>query len=182
MTLAASFENLLRCIGQFRADLRERLRWTVLNDKPAGHDHALAGRFEDWTTEMSTLMDDAEQAAMDGQDTAFGKLDLGGSGAAILRCHKSIRQCAKLFDNELTSPQTVTALEHLQSEGQGRWTAWVRSVSEGLADCRAALEQIDDAIIECWAQWSEVAVASAGKSDQPARHIRSARAPVARRS
>jgi len=182
MTLAASFENLLRCIGQLRADLRERLRWAVLNDKPPGDDHALAGRFEDWITEMSTLMDDAEQAALIGQDAALGTLDLGRSGDAILQCHKSIRQCARLFDNRLTSPQTVAALERLQSEAQGRWTAWVRSVSEGLSDCRAALEEIDEAIIECWAQWSEVAVASAGKSDKPARHIRSARAPVDRRS
>jgi hypothetical protein len=182
MTLAASFENLLRCIGQFRADVRERLRWAVFNDKPLGDDHALAGRFEDWTTEMTTSMDDAEQAALIGQDAALGKLDLGASGAAILRCHKSIRECAKLFDIQLTSPQTVAALQRLESEGQGGWTAWVRSVSEGLADCRTGLEEVEDAIIECWAHWSEVAMASAGKSDEPgARPIRSRRTSVARR-
>jgi hypothetical protein len=182
MTLAASFENLLRCIGQFRADLLERLRWAVTNDKPLGDDHALAGRFEDWTTEMATLMDDAEQAAIDGQDAAVGKLDLGTSGAATLRCHQFIRQCHKLFDIQLTSPQTIVALQHLESEGRGRWSAWVRSVSEGLADCRADLEAAEDAIIECWAQWSEVAVASAGQSDEPAaRPIKSRRASIARR-
>lgn|SRR5262249_3126518 len=164
------------------ADLRKRLRWAVTNGKPLGDDHALAGRFEDWTTEMVTLMDDAEQAALDGQDAALGKLDLGTSGTATLRCHKSIRQCAKLFDIQLTSPQTVAALQRLESENQGRWTAWVRSVSEGLADCRAGLEAIEDAIIECWAEWSEVAVASAGKSEKSAaRPTKSRRASVARR-
>lgn len=182
MTLAASFENLLRCIGRFRGDLGERLRWAVLNEKPLGDDHALAGRFEDWTIEMTTLMDDAEQSTLNGQDAALGKLDLGSSGAAILRCHKSVRQCAKLFDIQLTSPETVAALGQLESQGHGRWTAWVRGVSEALADCRSGLEEIEDAIVECWAQWSEVAVASSGRSDKPgARPIRSRRASLTER-
>ncbi len=131
---------------------------------------------------MTTLMDDAEQAALKGQDAALGKWDLGSSGAAMLRCHKSVRQCAKLFDIQLTSPQTVAALGQLESQGHGRWTAWVRGVSEALADCRSGLEEIEDAIVECWAQWLEVALASTGKSDKPgARPIRSRRASLTER-
>ena len=171
VTIASGFEDLLQRIGALRADVRDRLRWVVVNGKPLGQDHALAGRFEDRVTELGANLDDAEQAALAGQDAALGELDLANARNALLECHRVVRQSARLFNLELASAHVLAALYQLAHEPDRRWTAWVGGVVDALADCRGHVEDLEDAVTACWAQWAEVASAMAAGGPKPERRL-----------
>ncbi|WLB58021.1 hypothetical protein [Bradyrhizobium japonicum] len=164
MTMASSFDDLLREIGELHAHLGQHLQWSVLNARPEPAEHVLAGRFEDWSVEIVSAVEEAEMAVRRGRAAASaGAMDLGITGKALLDLHQLVRRSSRLFNCELASFETMDALRRLaNAEETTIWAPWADSVSEALISCREPFEQLEDTVADAWANWVEIACVSAG--------------------
>ena len=169
MTMAACFATLLHDIGELHACLRQRLQWAVLNARPMPGEHALAGRFEDWSLEIVSTIEDAEAAALRGEAAApAGAVDLGATSSTLIELHRIVRHAGRLFHSKLASSETLDLLRQLASAEETRlWAPWADIVTEALIHCREPLWRLEDTVAEAWAQWAEIACAVAGN---PAAH------------
>src|SRR4051794_40163624 len=108
MTMAACFATLLHDIGELHASLKHRLQWAVLNARPMGGQHALAGRFEDWSLEIISAVEDAEAAGVRGEAAATtGAVDLGATSSTLIELHRIVRHSGRLFHSKLASTETL---------------------------------------------------------------------------
>ncbi len=165
MTMASSFDELLREIGELHAHLGQHLQWSVVNVRPEPAEHVLAGRFEDWSTQIVSAVEEAEMAGLRGKTAASARVvDLGLTGKALLDLHYLVRRSARLLNCELASFETMEALRRLaNAEETSIWAPWAHSVSEALTSCREPFEQLEDTVADAWANWAEIACVSAAK-------------------
>lgn len=174
MTMATSFDELLRGIAELQTRLRQHLQWSVVNVRPEPAEHVLAGRFEDWSTQIVSAVEEAEMAGLRGRAAASaGVVDLGLTGKALVDLHYLIRRSARLLNCELASFDTMEALRRLaNAEETSIWAPWAHSVREALVSCREPFEQLEDTVADAWANWAEIASASTRAANIRARRGR----------
>lgn len=166
MTMATAFEAVLLALEELRACAGDRLHWAVLHARPAGGEHVLAGRYEDWATEMLALAEEAEAAGLRGEVAAGlgAALDLGGSAAALVALGRNARALSRRLHGSLASPEAHAALQALAGSEEGRaWGPWARSVAEALVRCRELMARLEDRVAEAWEEWAELALAAAAE-------------------
>lgn len=166
MTMAIAFEAVLLALEELRACAGDRLHWAVLHARPAGGEHVLAGRYEDWATEMLALAEEAEAAGLRGEAAAgLGEaLDLGAGAAALVALQRGVRSLSHRLHGSLASPEAHAALQALAGSEEGRaWGPWARSVAEALGRCGEPMARLEDRLAEAWEEWAELALAAAAK-------------------
>lgn len=166
MTMATAFEAVLQALEELRACAGDRLHWAVLHARPDGGEHVLAGRYEDGATEMLALAEEAEAAVLRGEEAAGlgAALDLGGSAAALVSLHRSVRALSRRLHGGLASPEAHAALQALAGSEEAReWAPWARSVAEALGRCREPMARLEDRAAEAWEEWAELALAAAAE-------------------
>src|SRR5262245_35965597 len=103
MTLTGSFQNLVDQLGRLRVSLEDFLRWAVTQGKPEDEDHALVTRYDDATSDLIGLIEEAKDAAQLGRQATMDQVDLVCARRALIACQERVNRTSQRFFSELVS-------------------------------------------------------------------------------
>lgn len=155
MTLKASFEGLLEKLEVLRFNLEEHLQWDVTEAKPLREDHVLVSRYDDATSKLTGLIEEAKAAAEEGRRAASGQIDLAAVRLALIACQERCLQASQQFFSELASFEAIKDLESLGRERKGEWLKWTNGVKDALDRCRQPIDDVNQVLFQCWQELSE---------------------------
>lgn len=155
MTLADSFEDLMRRLDDLLAVLRDVLQWAVTQGKPATDDHVLASRYEEMATELIARTEEARCIANAGKLGLTGQDDFAGAGRALVSCQECVNGISRTFFSDIVSFEALADLDNLAAEQQEHWGPWVRGVRDALDQCWRPIEAVNESLIQCWKSLTE---------------------------
>lgn len=156
MTLIDSFELLITRLDALLATLRDLLQWAVTQAKPLAHDHVLVSRYEDLVVELIAGVEEARCSANAAQLQLSNRNELAGACLALVDCQRQSNRVARRFFIELVSFEALSNLERLAAEKREPWASWVQGVMDALRRCRTPITDVDEAIICCWQEVSDI--------------------------
>ena len=155
MTLADSFEDLMRRLDDLLAVLRDVLQWAVTQGKPATDDHVLAGRYEELATELIAGTEEARCIANAGKRRLIDQDDFAGASRALVSCQQCVNGISRRFFSDLVSFEALADLDNLADEQQRHWGPWVRGVRDALDQCSQPIEAANESLVQCWKSLTE---------------------------
>jgi hypothetical protein len=161
MTLKSSFQDLVDNLEHLRATLEELLQWAIIEGKPEQEDHVLVSRYDDATSDLAGLVEEARAAARQGQQAVANRMDMVSARQALIACQERMNQVSQRFFSEMISFEALKALDSLAKERRKAWPQWVSGVKDALYQCRQPIEDVTHTLLECWKSVSEhIALAS----------------------
>jgi hypothetical protein len=153
MALAAAFEELT---GRLR-HLRECLDsvQVSLEDIPVPGATVLEEQLGNSTLELRGLLAETIVAAEEASRAAGQSLDVERALRALTKCQELFHQMARRFAAELVSYDRIGDLIGLGQERRGEWLGWVGSVKDAIEGCRYPMDQVGDALFQCWREIGE---------------------------
>ena len=155
MTMRSAFQNVLEKTESLHQALDELLHWAVTEGKPAQEDHVLVSRYDDAVSEFVGLLREAKDFAERGCRAAVSPIDLPEARQAIIECQRRASEISQRFFRDLASREALDALNTLGLEQRKRWLEWVRGVKDALDHCRQPIEDLNQALFQCWQELSE---------------------------
>src|SRR5262245_48840139 len=155
MTLTDSFQELVDKLECLRVTLEEFLQWAVTQGKPVDEDHVLVSRYDDATSDLIGLIEEARDAAHQGQQATIGQMDLACARLAQIACQERVNRVSQRFFSELVSFESLKALDSLAKERRKQWPQWVSGVKDALDRCRQPIDDVNQALFRCWQELTE---------------------------
>src|SRR5215813_9759714 len=155
MTLTGSFQDLGDKLERLRVALEEFLQWAVTQAKPVDEDHTLVSRYDDATSDLIGLIEEAGAAAQQGRQATMGEINLADARRALIACQGRMNRVSQRFFSELVSFESLKALESLAKERRKQWPQWVSGVKDALDRCRQPIDDVNQALFQCWQELSE---------------------------
>lgn len=122
-------------------------------DTPAHDVSALAEGWEHVVFDMLGTLHEAQRSALQAR-RAVGEPDLDAARKALTHCHERFHRVEQMFANELASYEKMRDVTRLGDERRA-WQPWVDTVKIGIEHCRDPLDQVNQAIAECWGELAE---------------------------
>src|SRR5215510_9147793 len=155
MTLTGSFQDLVDKLERLRVTLDDFLQWAVTQGKPVDEDHVLVSRYDDATSDLIGLIEEARTAVQQGQQATMGEMDPADARRALIACQERVNRVSQRFFSELVSFESLKALDSLAKERRKQWPQWVSGVKDALDRCRQPLDDVNQALFQCWQELSE---------------------------
>jgi hypothetical protein len=127
----------------------------TLGDKPLEGDVALVDHLENTVLDMTGLLQDAMLSTREAQKAVEPPLDLERARRALSTCQKLFRRIEQEFSANLVSYEKLKDLTALGSKRSREWFSWTRAVKQGIELCRIPLDQVGNALVECWQEFAE---------------------------
>jgi hypothetical protein len=153
VTTQNAFREILTKADGLGATFKDILRWAIIEGVPEAGDHVLVSRYDEATSDLLGLLHELRSNA----ETAAHRLpqDYGATRRALIECQQRALLITRRFYWELYSPEAVESLHLLQSEGLQQWRSWTTGVKDALAQCRAPIEELNQALFQAWLELSE---------------------------
>src|SRR5207247_3491423 len=81
--------------------------------------------------------------------------DLSLVRRAMINCQSQVNRVSLRFFSELVSFEALEDLGSLQRERQKLWHHWVSGVKDALDRCRQPIDDVNQALFQCWQELSE---------------------------
>jgi hypothetical protein len=154
MTMQAAFASVAEGLEVlYRA--MEGLHWAAVEGRPQPEDHALVNRLENTASDLMGWIREARQAVEAGHGSCGGAPDLANARQALMDCQARTSQVTWRFFRDVFSVETLHALDSLGREDPARWGEWVRGVEDALGHCPQPLEELYQALFQCWQELTE---------------------------
>src|SRR5262249_1329476 len=101
------------------------------------------------------LVEEAKAAAQAGQKATMGQMDLASARHSLIACHERVNSASQRFYSELVSFEALQALSSLVNEQRMVWHQWVSGVKDALDRCRQPIDNVNQALFQCWQEISE---------------------------
>jgi hypothetical protein len=153
MTIEGTFADLSRRLHELQEALGG-LGVTIDEDKPRGDDVALASILSDAVLAGGGFLEEARQAAEEGQGAVFDPRDADLARRALILCQTSFHRFAAHFAAELCCCERLEDLKSVGRRGQ-EWARWAAVAARSLEQCREQAEEIRNALFACWQELTE---------------------------
>src|SRR5436309_3180109 len=95
-------------------------------------------------------LDEAFAAAFEGCGAVGQMLDVDRARRSLVICQRHFQSLEQRFHADLISYERVQELTSFGRRRRGEWLAWVKSVRQGLDDCRECTDTVSASLIACW--------------------------------
>lgn len=154
MALAVAFQELRVRLQQLEECLGA-LQVTVVEDTPARGETVLVDQFGNTTLDIRGLLAEAIAASGEATQAVVYPLDVDSARRGLARCQERFHLVSRRFAADLVCYERIADLTSLGLERRGEWRAWSRAVKDAIEGCRYPLDQVADALFQCWQEIGE---------------------------
>lgn len=155
-----TMQQALATLSERLTDLDEaldHLSWAVVQDQPpADGAPSPAGHLDDMTQAMRGWVAEAKQVIAGRQGSAAILPPLPAVRRALVICQRLCLQTAGVFHEQLMAADNESALRQLARGQDPDWRRWAHGVRDALEQCRAPLHAVNEALLQCWQELSEL--------------------------
>jgi hypothetical protein len=131
-------------------DSLSELRTTIREDHPTSGDTVLVDVFGDAVDDLMGWLAEAQEGVLAAHQAllAPSSADLVRHGLSV--CHRNSNKVLQRYLGDLSQHERIAGLEQLGRERRGEWQAWTAGVQQGIERCREPLQELFDALLDCW--------------------------------
>jgi hypothetical protein len=152
MALEKSFQEQSRQIRRTRDRFLEVLL-TLREDCPG--ELAIADHFADAVEDLRGRIEEALEAAVEGERNVGHPIDLEGARRALQQCQEKFDTVDHQFFSDVASYEQLDELNNMGRNRDSEWAAWAEAVRQGIDHCRQQIEQARSAMKVCWQEIAE---------------------------
>lgn len=154
MPFERTFRELPDCLRRLR-DAVLALQLTAREDVPRHGSVWLVEKFADTVDETLGWIEEALEVSVAALEAATHPVDLDQARRSLIQCQELFHRVQSCFTGKLFSYELLKDLVAFGKQRQGEWRAWVKSVRQGLEQCRIPLEESNRALMHCWQELAE---------------------------
>jgi hypothetical protein len=166
-----ALEKTFRELGDVLRRLRDNLLLIQLNireDVPVEGAVVLVDKLGDAVDDSLGSLQEALVAADEARKAIGPSLRLDMVARALTKCQEQFHSVELRFQSELISYERLTELTAFARSRRGEWLAWVKSVRQGLEQCKQPIDETSRTLLACW---QEIAERSAGSGSGTANYL-----------
>jgi hypothetical protein len=152
-----ALEKTFRELGDVLHRLRDNLLSIQLNireDIAVEGAVVLVDKLGDAVDDSPGSLEEALVAA-DEALNAVASLRLDIVARALTKCQEQFQLLELRFQSELISYERLTDLTAFARSRRGEWLVWVKSVRQGLEQCKQPIDETSKALLACWQEIAE---------------------------
>jgi hypothetical protein len=153
MSLEAAFESFRRTLTCLRESV-SALQVTITEDKPARGAAMLVDQLDNLVTDMSGMLDEADDRAAEALQTSKPNGSLEQTQSALRDLHGLINRFTVLHIGELASHDQIAQLLEMGQERGREWREWSQVVKTAIERCTRPMKAAADALVECWSEFA----------------------------
>jgi hypothetical protein len=154
VALEKMFQELTDCLRRLRDNLLA-LQLTIREDLPPQGAVALVDQFGDAVDDSLGWLEESLAAAVEAHQAVEHPLDIHQARRALANCQELFHRVAQRFVSDLVSYEKLKDLTGFGRSRRGEWLSWVRSVKDGLEECRQPIDEVSRALLACWQEIAE---------------------------
>lgn len=154
MALDKTFRELTESLRKLR-DSFLALQLTVREDVPSEGGVVLVDKVGDALDDSLGWSEEALTGALQAERAVAPPANVDLARRALSSSQERFHRLQHRFQSELVSYQRLKDLSAFGRSRRGEWSAWVRSVRDGLEQCQGPLEQASRCLSECWQEIAE---------------------------
>jgi hypothetical protein len=154
MALEKTFQELSDCLRKLQDSLLV-LQLTIREDLPPQGEVALVDQFGDAVDDSLGWLQESVAAAIEAQHAVEHPIDIDRARKALANCQERFHRVEQRFASDLVSYEKLKDLTTFGRSRRGEWLGWVRSVKEGLEQCRQPIDEVSKALLACWQEIAE---------------------------
>ncbi len=150
MPLEATFRNVEQHLRRLREHLSQ-LILTLVEDKPANGDFALADALAGAAHDLTGILDEALTAITDPNRVT-------DPSRTLMIVNERLNRFSQLFWSYFQSYERLAELNRVGLERDGQWRLWSHAVHQTIEGCRQPLYDAHAALLQCWQEVTEWAL------------------------
>ena len=154
MALEKTFQELSDRLKRLRDSLLA-LQLTIREDLPPQGGVALVDQFGDAVDDSLGWLEESLAAAVEAHHAVEHPLDMDKARRALANCQEQFHRVEQRFMSDLISYEKLKDLTGFGRSRRGEWLSWVKSVKEGLEECRQPMDEVSKALLACWQEIAE---------------------------
>jgi hypothetical protein len=154
VALEKVFREMTECLRRLHDNLLA-VQLTIRVDTPKEGSVLLVDVFGDATDDVLGWLEEAIQAAREAQKGVGHPVDLDGARRALVAVQEQFHRAEQAFLSDLVSYERLNELSKFGKRRCGEWRAWVKSVIQGIEQCRQPMIEARSRIAECWQEYAE---------------------------
>src|SRR5262249_289612 len=154
MALERTFQELSDRLRRLRDSLLA-LQLTIREDLPQQGSVALVDQFGDAVDDSLGWLEESLAASVEAYHAVEDALDMDLARRALGNCQERFHRVEQRFATDLVSYEKLNDLTGFGRSRRGEWLGWVRSVKEGLEECRQPIDEVSKALLACWQEIAE---------------------------
>ncbi len=153
-----ALEKTLRELKDLLSKLRDNLQMLQLNvreDAPTQGAVVLVDNLGNAVDDSLGSLHEALAALGEARKALLPSFRRDAIARALARCQEHFHAVELRFQSELVSYERLTDLTEFARSRRGEWPAWIKSVRQGLDQCRQPLDEISKVLLACWQELTE---------------------------
>jgi len=159
MALERTFRELPDCIRRLR-DCVLALRLTAREDVPEHGSVLLIDKLADTVDDTLGWVEESLALSVAALEAVTHPADMDQARRSLVGCQEQFHRVQKCFTGELFSYERLKDLMAFGRHHPGEWRSWVKSMRQGLEQCRLPLDESGQALTHCWQEIAEHASAA----------------------
>jgi hypothetical protein len=145
--LYGRLRHVSECLAEVRTTIRE--------DHPRPGETVLVDIIGDAVDDLLGSLAEAEEATLGAAQALDYPVRMDRARDSLATAQRLVHLVNQRFVSDLKDYEHIAALLRLGRERGRDWSAWARSVHEGLDRCQVPLADLYQALFECWLELAE---------------------------
>jgi hypothetical protein len=136
-------------------ELLQDFRVTVQEDRPREGEAVVVDGLSDAADDILGWLNESTAELEQGIRVLDSKRDYSGAAKSLVASHQKLLLILHTFSWEMVRHERIDELVQLAKERDGEWPSWSASVRESLEQLRQPLNDVQEAMLECWQEVAE---------------------------